>query len=81
MAIEEKIPSMTDAELTTLRANAARLADNEGPRRTAAGLLLPVIDAEIAARKAAKPAPAPRAKAPAKAKAAPKAAKPKKKAV
>jgi hypothetical protein len=74
MSIADLIPQMDDKALVTLRANAARLGGGqEGPRQKEAELLIPLIDAEVAARKAAKPkaVPAPRKKAASKKIAAP----------
>jgi ABC-type transporter MlaC component len=65
------IPEMDDAALSNLRDNARRLeASGQGKRQQQAAEILPLIDAELATRKAAKPAPAPRAKRVTKAKAA-----------
>jgi len=56
MAIADMIPGMDDASLSTLRDNARRLkASNEGRQQEQASLLLPLIEAELAARLAAKP--------------------------
>jgi hypothetical protein len=57
MPIADKIPGFADSELKTLHENARRLEQEGSPaqRRTAAELL-PVIDAELATRKAAKAA-------------------------
>jgi hypothetical protein len=75
MSIADLIPQMDDKALATLRVNAARLGGGQdSPRQKEAELLIPLIDAEVAARKAAKPkpVPAPRKKAaPKKAPAAP----------
>jgi hypothetical protein len=57
---------MDDASLASLRANAARLQDVAGDKRAAAAELVPLIDAELAARQSLKsPKPA-RAAAPAR---------------
>lgn len=81
MTMLDRIPSMTDAELTSLRANAARLSTSgSAKQQTDAAALLPVIEEELAtrtqakadaaaARRAARPK-AERAAAPKKAKAA-----------
>ncbi len=56
MAIEDMIPGMDDAGLANLRDNARRLkASNDGRQQEQAALLLPLIEAELAARLAAKP--------------------------
>ena len=56
MAIADMIPGMDDASLSNLRDNARRLkASNEGRQQEQASLLLPLIEAELAARQAAKP--------------------------
>ena len=56
MAIEDLIPSMDDAGLANLRDNARRLkASNDGRQQEQASLLLPLIEAELAKRLAAKP--------------------------
>ncbi len=50
------IPGLDDTALANLRANATRLeAGVEGKRQKQAAELLPLIEAEIEARKAAKP--------------------------
>jgi len=52
MAIAEKVSSMDDAALVTLRGNAARLSEGAvSARQKEAALLLPVIDAELVERK------------------------------
>jgi hypothetical protein len=66
MSIAERLPTMVDAELVTLRANALRLEAAGGAQMAKAAELLPLIDAEIAERLARKPPkapPKPRAKA------------------
>ena len=63
MALNDLIPGMTDADLISLRANAMRLIEHGAPaQQLAATDILPVIDAETAARKAALPAPEPKPK-------------------
>ncbi len=58
MAIEDNFSTMTDAELKTLLANVARLSTAGSDRqRLEAARLQPLIDAEMQARIAAKPAP------------------------
>ena len=71
--LADMIPAMTDADLVTLRANAARLVEHGASTQViAASDILPVIDAEVARRAALpKPAAAPKTRAPAKKKAAP----------
>jgi hypothetical protein len=69
MAIAEKIPSLDDASLVTLRGNAARLSEGAiSARQKEAKQLLLVIDAELVERKMkarkpvkAKPGAAPKA--------------------
>ena len=66
MSIADLIPQMDDKALISLRVNALRIgAGAEGPRQKEAEELIPMIDAEVALRKAAKPkaTPAPRKKA------------------
>jgi hypothetical protein len=66
MSIADLIPQMDDKALISLRVNATRIgAGAEGPRQREAEELIPLIDAEVALRKAAKPkaTPAPRKKA------------------
>ena len=66
MSIADLIPQMDDKALVSLRVNAARIgAGAEGPRQKEAEELIPLIDAEVALRKAAKPkaVAAPRKKA------------------
>ncbi len=71
MDIIERLPSFSDAELKTLLANASRLETAGTPKQqTAAQELLPLIHAEVAGRKAAKPAKAKAVRAKAKAAAA-----------
>ena len=66
--LADMIPAMTDADLTTLRAHAARLVEHGASTQVmAASDIIPIIDVEIA-RRAALPKPA---KAPVK-RAAPK---------
>lgn len=51
MNIVDKIPAFDDESLATLRKNAARLTiEGNGPRRTEAESILPLIDAEVAKR-------------------------------
>ena len=61
MSIEERIPSLTDKELASLQENATRLALSGSAKQKAdCERVLPLIDAELAERKARAPAPAPR---------------------
>jgi len=56
--LAEMIPSMIDADLVTLRANAARLVEHgQTGQVLAAADIIPIIDAEVA-RRAALPKPA-----------------------
>jgi hypothetical protein len=56
MAIADMIPGMDAASLANLRANALRLkASNDGRQQEQASALLPLIEAELAAREALKP--------------------------
>jgi len=77
--LEDRVPQMSDDELRVLHANATRLVES-GPARQkmAAEKLLPILDVELAERRAR--APAPRVKAAVKKAAAPKKAAAKKKA-
>lgn len=57
MAIDERIAGYSDKELASLCANAQRLALSGTPKQRAeAQRLMPLVEAEIAARKAAAPA-------------------------
>ena len=59
MAIADMIPGMESKALATLRDNALRLQQTGTPRQRAdAEALMPVIEAEMAERKARAPAPA-----------------------
>jgi hypothetical protein len=55
MTLTERIPSMTDAELASLYANAVRLCAGDGARKSQADLV-PALEAEIGARKKVRPA-------------------------
>ena len=56
MAIADMLPTMSDAALTSLKANALRLQDEaESARQKQAVLLLPLIEAEMADRESKKP--------------------------
>ncbi|NEX94341.1 hypothetical protein [Caulobacter sp. 17J65-9] len=53
----ERLPGMDLKDLATLRANAVRLQSSGAPNQQAAATdLLPLIDAELAGRKAKAPA-------------------------
>jgi hypothetical protein len=53
--VAAKLPDMADTELTVLHANAERLERTGTPvQRTAASALIPAIQAELTARRAAK---------------------------
>ncbi len=64
MAIADRLSTLDDASLATLRANAVRLQDVAGDKRAAAVELMPLIDAELAAREGLKPPKPARAAAP-----------------
>ncbi|MBY0565353.1 MAG: hypothetical protein K2P58_14380 [Hyphomonadaceae bacterium] len=56
LPIEDRLGSYTDRELATLRANAERLAEQGSVKQKAeAEKLLPLLDAELADRKAKAP--------------------------
>ncbi len=58
MALADNLPTYDDTALRTLKDNAARLAAGpESPRQREATTLLPLIEAELATRVEAKPAP------------------------
>ncbi|MDP8916194.1 MAG: hypothetical protein M3M95_03110 [Pseudomonadota bacterium] len=62
MTIADKLPAMGDKDLATLRTNAVRWTEGSEPKQQAAAAdLLPLIDAELADRKAKAPPPPPRA--------------------
>jgi hypothetical protein len=64
MAVADMIPQLSDAELASLKSNAVRQeASAEGARKAAAAELLPLIEAEIAARLETRPKPAPKVRA------------------
>ena len=70
MSIEDRIPTLTDKELASLQENAMRLAQSGSAKQKAdCERVLPLIDAELAERKARAPAPAARKTAAKKAKA------------
>jgi hypothetical protein len=55
MDVASKLPTMEEAALTVLRANAERLQrTGTKAQQTAASALMPAIEAEVAARRAAK---------------------------
>lgn len=59
MPIEERLGSYSDRELATLRANAERLAEQGSIKQKAdVEKLMPLLDAELADRKAKAPAKA-----------------------
>ena len=61
MSIEDRIPTLSDKELASLQENAARLALSGSAKQKAdCERVLPLIDAELAERKARAPAPAAR---------------------
>jgi hypothetical protein len=61
MSIDDRIPTLTDKELASLQENAARLALSGSAKQKAdCERVLPLIDAELAERKARAPAPATR---------------------
>ena len=69
--MKDMIPGLDDEGLANLHANALRLQDDApGPRQLAAAELLPLIDAELAGRKATKAAAAAEKRQAAKGKAA-----------
>lgn len=71
MAIDERIASYSDAELASLHANVQRLAlTGSAQQRAEAERLTPLIDAELAARKARAPVRPPPRKPPVRKKAA-----------
>ena len=70
--LADMIPTMTDADLKSLRANAERLSGSGSPTQAAtAADLLPLIDAETARRAAAPSTTVKKARAPAKKKVVP----------
>lgn len=57
MAIADMIPTLADDALASLHANAQRLSQGPaGPKTDEAAALLPLLEAEVAARDALKPA-------------------------
>jgi hypothetical protein len=64
MSIADRIPTLDDKSLANLLSNASRLGGGaEGAQQKQAAELLPLIEAEIAARLASKPTKAKPAKA------------------
>jgi hypothetical protein len=58
VSIDERIPALSDKELASLKDNAARLAQSGSVRqKSESERLTPLIDAELAERKARAPAP------------------------
>lgn len=56
MAIADMIPTLDDAALASLGANARRLSQGApGPRTNEAVALLPLVEAEVSAREALNP--------------------------
>jgi hypothetical protein len=61
MAIDERIAGYSDKELASLHSNVQRLAaSGTVQQKTEAERLLPLVDAELASRKASAPTPAKR---------------------
>lgn len=57
VSLAERLPTLTDAELAALQVNAVRVAANPGDKKAAdAEALLPLLEAEFAARKVQKAA-------------------------
>ena len=55
MSLVDKLPGMVDADLNNLHANALRLKEaGSAQQRASATAILPAIEAELSARKAAK---------------------------
>jgi hypothetical protein len=52
MTLSERIPELSDAELSNLHRNAIRMIEEKGAKQEAAETLLPQLEAEVAARKA-----------------------------
>lgn len=62
MSIADKLPDMDVKDIATLRTNALRWQDGDQPKQQAAAAdLIPLIDAELADRKAKAPPPPPKA--------------------
>ena len=60
MALADMLPTLDDAALANLWANATRLETGAGAKQKEAALLLPLIEAELADREARKPPKPPR---------------------
>ena len=56
MTLTDRLPSLTDAEVANLLANARRLSEDAGPRQEAAVAMLPALEEEASARAAARTA-------------------------
>lgn len=56
MTLLDRLPDMTDAEVTNLLANARRLSEGADPRKDAAAEMLPALEAEATGRAAARTA-------------------------
>ncbi len=70
--LAEKLPTMSDADLKALRANAARLSESgSAVQMNTAAEILPLIDAETARRAAAPSTAVKKPRAPAKKKVVP----------
>lgn len=70
--LADMVPTMTDADLKALRANAERLSGSASTVQAAAAAdILPIIDAETARRAALPVVPTPRKRAPARKKVVP----------
>jgi hypothetical protein len=54
MTLEDRIPTLTDSELSSLHANAKRIAEEDGAKQEEAANLLPALEAELSSRKATK---------------------------
>lgn len=52
MGIDDRIPELSDKELETFHANASRVAESGAPKQQEAERLLPLIAAELEARRA-----------------------------
>jgi hypothetical protein len=63
MTIGDRLPALDDAALKTLYKNAQRLEGLPGKQQAEAASLVPLIEAEMAQRKADKPPKKPRARA------------------
>lgn len=59
MTLADMIPQMTASDLDNLYANALRLNGGEGPQQARAAALLPALEQELDARRAAAPVKAP----------------------